>query len=95
MDIFIGLIVLLALIIICKWLSRYFTKLGDQLNEEAAYKKYHEACIRESLEDIRGSVVQPEEEPVDMRERLLQANKEIIKKEKLNNAIEDELGIKM
>jgi hypothetical protein len=96
MSFIIGTIIFIALIIVCKKLSRFFFRAADYFDERDRRKNYHETCIRESLQDIRGAVAPPDEDSgVDYKTRLLNANHELIEKNKLSKAMEDELGIKL
>jgi len=94
MGFILWMIIIVAFLFLCKRLSKVFFRIGEQLDENEKHKRYTEACIVESLEAIRGSVVQPEE-GIDLKESLLRANQEILEKEKMNKAMEDELGVKL
>lgn len=93
METLVTLIVILVFIIVCRKLSSFFFKAAAHFDEKEKHKLYNEKCIRESLESIKGSVVQPEEKPIDYRERLLRANQMISEKANLSDAMEKELGI--
>lgn len=80
-------------IIVCKKLSGFFFRAADYFDEKEQLKRYNEKTIQEALEDIRDSVSKPEENPVDYKEQLLAANREIIEKNKFKEAMRDELGI--
>ncbi len=94
MELFIGIILFLFLIIVCNKLSRFFFDTADYVSERKRDKEYYENKLLEALLDIRDSVV-PEVIPENNVKRLLNANKEIIEKAKLNEAIEKELLIEM
>lgn len=80
-------------IFVCKKLSGFFFRAADYFDEKEQRKLYNERCIRESLEDIRDSVKEPEEEPIDYKQRLLEANQVIVEKNKLKEAMKNELDI--
>jgi hypothetical protein len=88
-----ALLGLVLFIYVCKKLSRFCFRAADYLDEREEHRLYNERCIRESLEDIRGSIAQPEDEPLDYKERLLRANQQIAEKDRLSEAIKNELGI--
>lgn len=95
MGFIIGTIALIAFIIACRKLSRFFFRAADYFDEKERHKNYQETCIREALTDIRGAVVKPEEDTGEnYTTRLLRANQEYQEKKKLSTAIEEELGIK-
>lgn len=93
MNIIVGLFSLLLFILACKWLSKFFFRIGKHLEEKEKYNRYHDRIIRESLTDIRDSLVTPEDNGLNEVERLLQANQKITEKKDFKNAMEKELGI--
>jgi hypothetical protein len=93
MHALLGLLCIALFIYGCVRLSRFCFRAADHLDDMARLKEYNERCIRESLGAIAEAVVPPEEEPVDYKERLLRANQKIAEKERLSEAIENELGI--
>jgi len=84
---------IMLFIYVCRKLSRFCFRAADRLNKKEQRKLYNERCIRESLEAIAEAVAPPAEEPVDYKERLLMANQEIAEKDRLNEAIKNELGV--
>lgn len=93
MPTLLGLLGIVIFIYVCVKLSRFCFRAADHFDEKDRRKAYNEKCIRESLESIAEAVTPPEEEPVDYKERLLRANREIADKERLSEAMKNELGI--
>lgn len=87
------IVVLILFILACKWLSKFFFRIGEHLDEKERYNKYHDRIMRESLTDIRDSLVTPEEKGPSEKERLLQANQKIAERKEVQDAMEKELGI--
>lgn len=93
MSIVFAVLFFVVFIIVCRFLSRFFFRIGEHLDEKEKYNQYHDRIMRESLIDIRGSLVKPEEAELSTKERLLQANQKIAEKNSFNEALEKELGI--
>lgn len=92
---FLFLILLLVLgAIAFNWLSKYCDRLAGELSQKEAQEKYYKERLLEAAENIERTVT-PVEEKVDPVEGLLAANREIIEKQRVKDAIESELGVEM
>jgi len=76
------------------WLSKYCDRLAGELSQKEAQEKFYKERLLEAAQNIECAVT-PVEEKVDPVECLLAANKEIIEKQLVKDAIESELGIEM
>jgi uncharacterized protein HemX len=90
---------LLALLLILgaiafNWLSKYCDRLAGELSQKEAQEKFYKDRLLEAAQNIERAVT-PVEEKVDPVECLLAANREIIEKQRVKDAIESELGIEM
>ena len=82
-------------IILCKKLSGFFFRTASHLEDKDQYKKYHEAVIRDALQDIREALLPEKEMPEDHTSNLINANKEITQKKETQRAIREELDIEI
>lgn len=92
-EVFICIAWTIIFIIVCKYLSVLFYRVSTHLDEKEKRKQYLESTLHEAIIDIRDSVASPKEGKVNYLEQLLEANSQIQEKNRLRNAIENELGI--
>ena len=90
-------IILLAVIIvggfILRKVSGFLSRISQEYNEIKATRAYHMEQVASSLVEIHDSL-NPMEEPEDYRENLLKANKALVQKKEVQEAIREQLGIK-
>jgi len=76
-------------------LSRYFYKLAKASEEKQEQEHFYKEALLSSIQSIDRSLQPDAPEEVSPVERLLLANKELIEKKKVQDAIEQELGVEM
>jgi hypothetical protein len=76
-------------------LSRYFYKLAKASEKKQEEERFYRETLLSSVQNIDRSL--RSEEPVEVSpvEALLLANSELIEKRRVQDAIEQELGVKM
>jgi hypothetical protein len=90
-----GTILLVIFIIVCKKMSMFFFRAAEYFDERKRHRTFQERCLKDISESLLSAFIPPEETSrVDYTTRLLRANQEILEKDKLETAMEQELGIK-
>jgi hypothetical protein len=78
--------------LVCGALSKFFRKLAGELTEREQQERYYKEQLLLSARQIANAVtpVTPKINPVDS---LLEANRDLLDKKKVRDAMEKELGI--
>jgi len=78
---------------LCFKVGDFLIKAAHAVKEDQKKKAFYQEQLLSSVQTISGAVNPPESKP-DPVEQLLAANQELIKKESLEKAMREELGIK-
>jgi hypothetical protein len=95
MEILCVIVLSLLLIVGCRWFSRFFGQLAAEKARRDESERFYKEALLVSVQGIERSVTPDASEEMDAVERLLRANKELIDKDAVKTAIEQELGIQM
>lgn len=78
-----------------RWLSRRFYQLAQASEKKQAEERYYRETLLASVQSIDQSLTP--EAPVEISpvESLLEANRELMEKRSVQDAIEKELGVEM
>ena len=85
-------IIFLLLPIVSRWVVTFLTEVQETVQQKEARREKYMNKLLFSVQKIQTKLDPPEEDP-DYVGSLLDANREILEKERLNKAIENELGI--
>jgi hypothetical protein len=92
------LIVLASLFLICyvsRGLGKFFTRLSRDIQERTDQEYFFREELLASVKESRGSSASYTTSEPNPVEALLLANKELIEKRQVRDAIEVELGVKL
>ena len=94
MEILIIFLVSIILIFLGAKGGRLIKNIADDMAQRAEDKRYFQREVLSNLESIKDATVPqtPRQDPV---ENLLQANRELLQKKQVHNAIKEELGIEL
>lgn len=88
-----GIFFLLFFIIIVRLLSKFFFRAARHLEEKERKEDQYRRDLLDAISGLKDNEAS-DEVPI-YTEMLLNANKELIQKEKVRDAIENELGVDM
>lgn len=74
-------------------LGRWIQQAGDEMEERKAQDKFYKEQVLSNLREVNNNISAGECDQPDATSRLIEANKELIQKRKLRDAIRDELDI--
>jgi len=95
MEIILVMVLFILMALGCSRLSRWFNQLAKASEEKQETERFYREALLSSVQSIDRSLQPEAPEEIDPVEALLQANKELIDKKTVKNAIEKELGIEM
>jgi hypothetical protein len=78
-----------------RWLSRRFYQLAQASEKKQAEERFYRDTLLASVQSIDQSLRPEAPVEVDPVESLLEANRELMEKQKVQDAIEKELGVEM
>lgn len=93
MEILLIICISLLMAICLPKLSRWLYQLGDEMEEKKAQDKFYREQILSNVTDINTNLSSSGEDEPCHTSRLLEANKELLEKQRLRDAMRDELDI--